>query len=330
MNDPVADGLIHAFVIDDAGTINQLASDALDDWRGEQGTLWAHFDRSKPATGRWLRDRSGLDGMVREALLAEDTRPRVTIVGEGAVVILRGVNLNPGAQPDDMISLRMWVDRHRLLSMRFPKLAAVGDVRERLLAGDDLLTSGALLAGLAIAMTDRMAQVMANLRELLDDFEEQTVEGFRPSLLEALGPVRRQVIVLRRYLSPQRDALIQLTESTLTWLTQEDRARLREALDRTTRFVEDLDSLRDRFVYVQEEMMAWQSQQLNTTMYLLSIVSTVFLPLSFLTGVLGMNVAGLPGTEVWWAFGGVVIVMIAMALAEVGVLWWWGLIGRRG
>lgn len=323
-------GVIHAQVLDGRGGLRLLDHEQLDHWVPAQGVLWAHFDRKDKQTARWLESHSQLDPLILHALLTEDTRPRMTPLGDGVVLILRGVNLNPGSTPDDMISLRMWVDQDRLLSMRLPRLLAVEDVHDRLEHGHGPHSSGSLLSELAIALAGRMEPVITNLRDLLDDFEEQALDGYRQTVQDSIAPIRRQVIALRRYLAPQRDALLRLLDLDLPWLDDTDRLRIHEAIDRTTRFVEDLESLRERFVFVQEELMARQSQQLNNTMYLLSIVSTVFLPLSFLTGVLGMNVAGMPGTETHWAFWAVAILMFMLLILELILLWWWRILGHRG
>ncbi|MEQ9460118.1 MAG: zinc transporter ZntB [Phycisphaeraceae bacterium] len=325
----LATGLLHAQTLDGRGGLCEVTAPALDAWTPANGPLWAHFDRRAEDAVTWMSHSSGLDPIIVEALLAEDTRPRVISTPTGAAVILRGVNLNPGAQPDDMISLRMWIDPDRILTMRFPKLAAVNDVRNRLLEGIGPTSNAGVLAALAIGLAQRMGPVVSNVRDLLDDFEERALDGEIESVLKDLGPVRRQTITLKRYLAPQQESLETLIEAPYPWLNDDIRLRLNEALDLTTRFLEDLETLRERCIYIQEEAMALQAQRLNATMYLLSIVSAVFLPLSFLTGILGMNVAGMPGTVTEWAFLAVVGLMVALAVAELLLLRLWGVIAFR-
>ena len=132
-----------------------------------------------------------------------------------------------------------------------------------------------------------------------------------------LAELRRDAIKLRRYLAPQREALGRLQSENVSWLTDADRLRLREVSDRLIRHLEDLDAVRERAVVVQEELMSQLSDQLNKRMYVLSIVAAMFLPLGFLTGLLGINVGGIPGSESpygFMIFSLILIVVIAFQL----------------
>jgi zinc transporter len=88
---------------------------------------------------------------------------------------------------------------------------------------------------------------------------------------------------------------------------------LREVAERTARFVEDIDSARERAAVTQEELNNRLSEQMNKAMYLLSIVAAIFLPLGLLTGLLGINVGGIPGSESKWAFSLVTILLVCLA-----------------
>ena len=113
--------------------------------------------------------------------------------------------------------------------------------------------------------------------------------------------------------------MARLQNEPLEWLSDKAKLHLRELLERTARFVEDLDSARDRAAITQEELNNRLSEQMNKAMYTLSIVAAIFLPLSLLTGLLGINVGGIPGAENKWAFVMVVAMLIA---AAAGLLVW--------
>ena len=95
--------------------------------------------------------------------------------------------------------------------------------------------------------------------------------------------------------------------------------RIREIAERTTRFVEDIDSARDRAAIAHEELNNRLSEQMNKAMYTLSIVAAIFLPLGLLTGLLGINVGGIPGTESHWAFGIVSFVLVGIAAVLIWI-----------
>lgn len=312
-------GLLHALALDGTGGARPLEWEALSGVDSVADPHWIHLDRKHPEAQAWLRERSGLEPLVCDALLAEETRPRAQFHEQGAVVILRGVNLNPGATPDDMISVRMWVDANRVISLRSPRLLAIQDVKAELAEGRGPKTSGGVLRAIAGYLGARMMPVLANLAELLDGFEERILEdGASADLRRPLVSLRRQAITLRRYMGPQREAIAQLAQAAGEWFTERDRARLREIGDRATRDLEDLEAMRDRASVVQEELSNRIAEQMNRTMYLLSVITGIFLPLGFLTGLFGVNVGGMPGVESPWGFG-----ILCGALAVLGgmVLW---------
>lgn len=138
-------------------------------------------------------------------------------------------------------------------------------------------------------------------------------------LREKLGSLRREIVRLRRYLAPQRDAVNRLQNERVAWLDEISRVYLREIADRTTRYVEDLDSARDRAAVTQEELNSRLSERMNKTMYVLSLVAGVFLPLGLLTGLLGINVAGIPGTEDPSAFVVVCAILLFLGILQVAV-----------
>jgi zinc transporter len=129
--------------------------------------------------------------------------------------------------------------------------------------------------------------------------------------------LRRQAISLRRYLSPQREALSRLLTEKITWVDDADRLRLRETCDQLVRYLEDLDEARDRAAVTQEELVNRLSEQMNNKMYLLSIVAAIFLPLGFLTGLLGINVGGIPGAESKLGFAGFVLLLIGVVIVQI-------------
>jgi len=309
------DGLIWACVLDGKGGSSQIGMDDIGTPLPEGHFLWLHWDRKNPAAEQWLRERSGLDAVVCEALLAEETRPRSLLVGEGLLATLRGVNLNEGADPEDMTSIRAWIDAGRVITLRGQRVMAIQDIRDSLEQGKGPTSPGDFLVDLASRLIERMSPVLVTLDEVVDDLEEQVVEAQTYELRSRLGDVRRQAIALRRYLAPQRDVMARLQSERVPWLTDLDRARLREAADRLTRYVEDLDASRERAAVTQEELAGRLSEQMNRTMYVLSLVAAVFLPLGLLTGLLGINVGGIPGTENRWAFAIVCAILIIFATA---------------
>ena len=310
------DGLVCAYVL--AGKDREVDWSYVESWRPESGPLWVHLNRKAPDTRRWLESESGLDPITCEALLADETRPRTLSADDALLLILRGVNLNPGADPEDMVSVRLWADADRVITMRGQHVMAIEDIRESLAAGRGPTATGDFVAFLTARLVDRMSPVIDGLEERLDELEEDLLNEQSRELRTQLGQIRREAVALRRYLAPQRDVLSRLSRERLPWLTDMNRARLREDWDRTTRYVEDLDATRERAAVTQEEIAVRLQDRMNRTMYVLSLVAAIFLPLGLITGLLGINVGGIPGTESESAFIVVCALLVVIALVELG------------
>ncbi|TFH25604.1 MAG: zinc transporter ZntB [Myxococcales bacterium] len=311
------DGLICAYILDRDGGGHEIGWPEVADWTESQGLLWVHLNRSIATTCRWLIEKSGVPAHVAEALLAEDTRPRSATVSDGLLVNLRGVNLNPGADPEDMVSLRLYVERGRIISVRARRLLAIEDIRDSLARGAGPASEGEFLVRVAGRLVDRISPVIADLNDEVDGLETEVVTAESRDLQTALGPLRRQAISLRRYLAPQRDVLFRLHGEQNALLEPKDKYGFREIADQVTRYVEDLDAARERAAVIQEELQNRLAEHMNRTMFLLSLVAAVFLPLSFVTGLLGVNVAGIPGSEYPWAFAIVTALLVAVAAVQV-------------
>lgn len=276
--------------------------------------VWVHLQRGDPRTLAWLESESGLDTYLQTALLAEDTRPRCTVHGEGAVIILRGVNLMDGAEPEDMVSVRLWVDAARVVGVWVRPLHAVEDLVGAIDRGVAPVSPGELVAKLAQRLADRMEPHVGELHDELDDFEDALLDEDGSVGRGALADVRRRAIRLRRYIGPQRDALTTLSIEDLGWLNDRDRSRVREAADKTTRILEELEAVRERASIIQDQIVEARAAKMDRYMVLLSALAAIFLPLTLFTGLLGINVAGIPFAGESWAFGAVAGLIIAVAV----------------
>ncbi len=312
------DALVCAYLFDGSERAATIDASAVDSLTRESGWVWVHLDRTHENTDRWLRDTADLDPLAVEALLAEETRPRSVSIQDGLLVILRGVNLNVGADPEDMISIRIWIDATRVISLRARKMMAVKDLRERIEQGHAPATPGSLLVELASLLIDRMGPVLDDLNDAVDQVEEDVLQAPSHESRTKLSQMRRQAISLRRFLAPQREVLARLHGDRTPLFSDSDRGELREILDRLTRYVEELDSARDRAAVTQEELSGRISDQMNKNMYLLSLVAGIFLPLGLLTGLLGINVGGMPGVDSKWAFTIVCVILVVLA----GIVAW--------
>jgi zinc transporter len=319
MND---NGLVAAYRLDGNGGGVQLDWQGVQHWQAADGPLWVHLQRDLDAAQQWLREQSNLDPLVVDALLAEETRPRCEAMSGGVLLLLRGVNLNPGSDPEDMVSIRLWVEEARIISLRLRPLLSVSDLRDNLHRGTGPRDCGELVVQLADRLFARMSGVIAEVEDQVDNIQAQILEAESHQLRTELSHLRRQIIALRRYLAPQRDSMARLAALRTTWLTDQRAMEIREQADRVTRYVEDLDAARERAAVTQEELTNKLAEQMNSRMYVLSIVAGIFLPLGFLTGLLGINVGGIPLAESPWGFLEVTIGLVVVGLLQLLLFRW--------
>ena len=311
-------GLVHALLLDGKGGAKHLDEAGFESWSPEAGILWAHFDITEPDATGWIRERAGIHAFAAEALLAENTRPRLIETESGTVLFLRGVNLNPGADPEDMVSIRVLVSENRVLTLRLRRLLAVQDIEAALDAGTGPKTAAGVVVRLAERLTARMEPVLAELEDRVGAFEDAVFAKDGENQKLDIGAARTEAILLRRYLKPQRDAVTALHTGTRTGFAKHQREQLTEAVDRLTRYVENLDALHERLSVLHDEYRYLQNERMNRTMYLLTVVAAILLPPSLIAGLLGANVGGMPGADKSWAFSAMVA-----GIAALGVLEFW-------
>jgi len=307
-------GLLQAVIFDGQGRGQQLAWDGLARPLAKDEFLWVHLDYTSAAAQDWVVNQSGLHTADMEALLKEETRPRSVVSHNGLLVILRGVNLNPGADPEDMVALRIWADATRIISTRYRCHMWETDILRAIEDGEGPISTGEFLTMVTDLMVGRIHTVVQDIEDQVAALEETMLQQKSGSVREQLGDIRRQAINLRRYLAPQREALARLQTEKITWLSDVDRLHLREVHDRMVRAVEDLDAARERAVIAYEELANRVTEQLNQRMYVLSLIAAMFMPLTFLTGLLGINVGGIPGAENKQAFLWVCYILGAVGL----------------
>jgi zinc transporter len=315
-------GLLHSYLLDGSGGGTRLDQERIDDWRPEQGTLWVHLNRDSADAHRWLHERSGLDPLIAQALLAESTRPRCVAMDGGTMLFLRGINHNPGADPEDMVSIRLWIEAKRVITVRLRRLLSVDDLRQSLDRRQGPSDVGEFVVQLANRLIARVATVITDIDDEVDTLQEQVLESEGAQLRSELTRSRRSIIALRRYLAPQRDALSRLTQLQTGWLSEMQLLYLREETDRVTRYLEDLDAARERAAVTQEELANRLSEQMNARMYVLSIVAALFLPLGFLTGLLGINVGGIPLADSPSGFLSVVAILGGITALLIALFRW--------
>jgi len=170
-----------------------------------------------------------------------------------------------------------------------------------------------------------MEPVLLDLDDRIDTIEERILENPDPSERQEIVAIRKNAILLRRYIAPHKEVLNALRLSEQGWLETSQKRYIQESLDRITRYVEDLDAMRERAQVIKDELANMLSDRLNKNLYILSIISAIFLPLGFFTGLMGINIGGMPGVDngnAFWIFTGSLILMVAIQMIIFKKLKW--------
>ncbi len=324
-------GLRFACVLDGRGGAIHKSWDEVLSWRPEDGVLWIHLEREHPDTARWITQASGIDPVIGEALLADESRPRVEAVGDGLLIVLRGIGRESGAGGGagqggsgsvDLVPVHVWIDGQRVVSLRDRDhaLGALRDIRNANALGKGPQRPGDLLVQIADKVVKDLEPVLDAMDDEIDRLEEVVLTTADSAVRHALSDLRRRSIHLRRYLAPQRDALYRLQREECSWLSERDKVRLREVIDKVLRFIEYLDSIRDRAIILHEDLSSLLSERIARTTNRLTALAALLLPPSLIAGILGMNVGGVPGTQNPDAFYIVAVVMVVITAGIILVL----------
>ena len=259
--------------------------------------------------------------MAANALMASETRPRCDDVDDGALINLRATAADTMQDSDGLVSIRVWVEGHRVTSVSRHRLAALATVGSAMRAGR-ITDGGDFVATVAQAISVQLDPEVAALGDTLDDCEGMLDVGEIYKLPREIAAIRSQAIVLRRFVAPDRDALTAMAQLEFDWISREDRLHLREAADRFARMAEELEAVRERAALLHEQLTDLRAEKIDQRSLAIAVTAFIFLPLTFVTGLLGMNVEGIPFAHEPWSFWGVVAFCVVIGLAVMAWFAW--------
>lgn len=314
---PVTDWMT-VVVFDGRGGVRELSeSEEADFTVPARGYALVAGNLRAPEFKVWLRKEVG--DFNAELLIVPSTRTRCTVLDDRAMVVLRVAR--PGAEPEDVGRqlLSLMIEKGRVIVASELNIIELLGLSQWQQTHHAPMSPADLVARLALRAADRLEPLIERMGDNLDSVEEVLMIGKRESVGGKLARLRRTLIQLRRLVSPQRDVLNTLEIEELSFLSTRDRARLREASARTARLGDELQSLSERAVLVHEQILDTRAEQMNQTMLVLAAVTVVFMPLTVISGVLGMNVSGIPFQDGPWGFWLVTAGLIGLAIGLV--LW---------
>lgn len=283
--------------------------------------MWIHLDRTRPGLREWLEGTLAVPEPTAELLTSDQNRPRAFRDGKTLVATLRGINFNPGAEPEDMISMQLWSDGQQLVTLRrFPQQSP-NEVRDLLDEGEGPRDAGAMITQIVELMMDHLSLAIVDINDAIDRLEDNHDDIGLRERASQIAKIRRDCLALQRHLSPQHEALEQIGREAPEWFEHHDRREIVESIARLRRNLDDINISKESAVVLQDELRSRSQAVSQEATYKLGVMAGVFLPLTFLTGLLGSNVAGIPWAAEPWAFWGVVGACAGFAAIIMAIFW---------
>ena len=296
--------------------ITRFGSGKADDNTCLNGVTWFDIDIADNADYEWLMAWQEISEQTRAALLEPVRFSHYQQVPEGTLLSMR--TLRPGAQDDltDPGDLKLLIGPTTAITLQSGKVAAVDQLRQNLPSNKSLVTAVDLLGFMVTGMTNRMEPVISDLTQDIDDVEDAMLDGGLVPPQQTLSEFQRRIVRTRRHVNNTRQVLDPMTTDPTLALDADDRETLVRASMHVTRYLQRLDECRTRVQALGDQIEAQRSEIMTRSSLNLTIVATVFLLLTFITGLLGMNVAGVPDQHNpygFWLVTGLSIIISMLA-----------------
>jgi len=288
------------------------------------GASWLHMCIHHRETESFLSSVTGLDKLIAAAMVSEDTRSRLRVHGQGVMVLLKAMHLRADGvgHPEDMVSVRIWIDERRVITTREEDVDPILELAEDISQGRGSATPGDFLCDLIEEHLSEVSEQVEMLEDGVNLIGGLLVQHQTEAACPSMANTQTAISGFLRHLGPQRAVLQTLTTLVVPPLNINHRGRLEEHLNQLLRLLETLENLRDRIDILSDQANRIQERQLNQSSYVFAVVSTIFLPLNFVTGLFGANLLGLPFADATNGFWVLVGLCLLMSVGLVAVFRW--------
>ncbi|WP_291722137.1 CorA family divalent cation transporter [Magnetospirillum sp. 64-120] len=306
-------GMVYAFAVKDgkARAHRPLAAEAVD-----FDFVWIHVNFATEPGRQWLMRHSGLPPQLASMMLDRNEDAGAQVFGSGCLIVLEDRQRDFDADGGEMAEIHVWLEPNRLITGRWKPLAATDRLRFRLEVGDAPPTASALFFDLLEETVADLENFGRKVRRRFDALEDMVLDDAAEGIAGELGAIRREAIKLRRRAMPLRQLFARLQNTLPAWVKDEEGERFDPLLTRVERAIGDLQECVEQSRLLHDEFAARSAERSGRNLYILSVLSAVMLPLNLVTGLFGMNVAGLPGLEnhaaFWWILAGMGAFTIAV------------------
>ena len=292
------------------------------DYRDTDTTTWINVNGlHETELLRDLGTHYGLHALVLEDIVNTHQRPKVEDYGDYLYIVCRMLSLAEDGLRLDSEQISLVVGRNFLLTFQERPGDVLEPVRERLRKGRGRIRSsgpGYLGYALLDAVVDHYYHVLERFGEQIEDLEEQMLAAAGNASLEQIHLLKREMILLRRSVWPLREMLTSLQRDEPQLMGGDIRPFLRDVYDHIVEIAESVDVFRDVLSGLQDLYLTHASNRMNEVMKVLTIFASIFVPLTFVAGIYGMNFEHMPELGWRWSypvFWGVILVLVGGMLA---------------
>jgi magnesium transporter len=283
-------------------------------------TLWVDVVQPTPEEGKAiLTNTFHFHPLSVEDALSEIHHPKVEPYERYLYVILHGIDFQASEHQFATRDVDFFLGDNYLVTVHDGRSRSIQKIKDLCAQHAHILEEGpvALMHRIMDSMIDNYAPEMVELEEQMDELEEEAILGAADNLVRPILSVKRDLAALRRVVIPQRDVVGRLARREFPQISTEMAYRFRDVYDHLVRYADEATMFQDRVTGILEGYLSAISNRLNQIMKVLTVMSTIFLPLTVLTGMWGMNVPlpMLPGSEhvqFWWITGIMLAISVAM------------------
>jgi zinc transporter len=286
------------FLAGAAGTPVTLA--AAEDWLRDDmasahtGFIWLHFNLTDASAEKWIKTHLPVVPEFFEALHAGSRSTRIEDARDTLVAVLNDVAYEFAFDPSEIETLWVNVNPRMAISARRRPLRSIDRLRQAVKDGCCFDSPVAFLNHLLHDQGDELARIAREATLRVDTIEDSFLIGRLKHKRSDLGQLRRVLVRLQRLLAPEPGALFRLLRQPPPWIVAHDLEHLRQATEEFSLVLRDLSELQERTKLLQEEVTARVGEQTNRSVFILTAVTVLALPINIVAGLLGMNVGGIP------------------------------------
>lgn len=285
----------------------QQRPDAAPEQQGE--FIWLHFNLTNAAAEKWLKDHVSLADEFYETLHQGSRSTRIELAENTLIAVVNDVLHNFSFDASDISTMWINVAQNVVISARHKPLQSIERLRQAVKNGEPIRSSVELLVHLLRDQADVLVSIVRDAVARVDEIEDKLLAG-RTNRRDDLGPLRRVLVRLQRLLAPEPAALFRLLQKPPSWVAELDSQELRESTEEFSVVLSDMASLQERIKLLQEEIAARVNEENSRSLFVLTIVTVLALPINIIAGLLGMNVGGIPLAQHphgFWIIAGIVI-----------------------